>query len=64
MNSSIAEDHAGNIYYNMIGNGFAILNKATGQRRHYNTRKKPKNKGSFASYFILPQFIVPSGRNS
>lgn len=60
--TSIAEDHAGNIYYNMIGNGFAILNKATGQRRHYSTRKKPKNKSAkFGNNWVGQMYCAHDG---
>lgn len=44
--TSIAEDHRGQLYVSIYGDGFAIFDKNGKLSRHYNTRNKPRRKGT------------------
>ena len=42
----ITEDHEGRIYYTVFGDGFKLLDRKTGEKRHYSTKRSPKRKGA------------------
>lgn len=59
---SISEDRLGNIYYSILGNGFCILNKATGRSRHYNTGNAPRNRGAkFGNNWVGQMYCAHDG---
>lgn len=42
----ITEDHEGRIYYTVFGDGFKILDRKSGEKRHYSTKRRPKRAGA------------------
>ncbi len=60
--TSIAEDHKGQLYVSIFGDGFALFDQNGKLSRHYNTRKKPQRKGAkFGNDWVMQIYCDQQG---